>query len=100
MSTENKQVRTRDEVESLKNSWKNDPCWYLAKTKDGYEDYENELKEFQRIHEMTLHDEFVLDYDNFREVHVMRVNKGWIYKFFSCVGDGDLSLDTTTFVPE
>ena len=38
--------KTIQEVEKLKLSWKEDPCWDLSET-DGFEDYKEELKIFQ-----------------------------------------------------
>ena len=54
----------------------------------------------QQYVDMKLDENDVIDYDNFFETHVLRVPNGWIYKFYTCVGDGDLSLESTTFVPE
>lgn len=38
--------KTIEEVNQLKEQWKNDPCWDLYTT-EGFEDYAEELKAFQ-----------------------------------------------------
>lgn len=38
--------KTRNEIDSLKRDWVNDPCWDLEDT-EGFEDCKEELKEFQ-----------------------------------------------------
>ena len=44
-------VKTRAEVDYLKQNWMNDPCWDLEKT-DGFEDHKDELWEFRLEKEM------------------------------------------------
>lgn len=39
-------VKTRKEVEELKEMWLSDPVWDLAET-EGFEEYKEELKKFQ-----------------------------------------------------
>lgn len=38
---------TREEVEELKSNWFDDPCWDIYDT-EGFEDYKDELMEYQR----------------------------------------------------
>jgi len=39
-------VKTRAEIEYLKQNWTNDPCWDIE-TEKGFEDYKDELWEFR-----------------------------------------------------
>jgi polyhydroxyalkanoate synthesis regulator phasin len=39
-------MKTREEVEALKRNWLNDSCWDIYET-EGFEEYREELKEFQ-----------------------------------------------------
>ncbi len=39
-------MKTRDEVESLKENWRGDPCWNLPET-EGFEEYREELLFYQ-----------------------------------------------------
>jgi len=43
-------MKTREEVEDLKQNWASDPCWDIYDT-EGFEEYEKELREFQAEHE-------------------------------------------------
>ena len=40
------QVKSREEVEKLKENWKGDPCWDIEET-EGFEDYKDQLKEYR-----------------------------------------------------
>jgi hypothetical protein len=39
-------MKSRQEVEELKNNWRNDPCWDIEQT-DGFEEYRDELKTYR-----------------------------------------------------
>jgi len=39
-------MKTREEVEALKNEWLQDPCWDIDDT-EGFEDYRDELAAYQ-----------------------------------------------------
>ena len=76
-------MKTKEEVEDLKRQWKADGCWDIWET-EGFEEYREELKQFQ--------------YDYERECKAKAYNK--LYKFAESLaieklGDGeepDLSL--------
>ena len=39
-------MKTKEQIEHLKQDWLNDPCWDISDT-EGYEDHYNELKAFE-----------------------------------------------------
>ncbi len=39
-------MKTRLEVEALKENWRNDPCWDIYET-EGFEEYRDELRTYQ-----------------------------------------------------
>lgn len=39
-------MKSRQEVEELKNNWRNDPCWDIEQT-EGFEEYHDELKAYR-----------------------------------------------------
>jgi hypothetical protein len=41
-------MKTREEVEKLKQNWRDDPCWDIYNT-EGFQEYKEELMEYQRL---------------------------------------------------
>lgn len=39
-------MKTRKEIENLKQNWKSDPCWDIEET-EGFEDHKKELLEYR-----------------------------------------------------
>lgn len=44
-------MKSREQVEELKENWKKDPCYDIYDS-EGFEEYKNELIEFQKQHEL------------------------------------------------
>ncbi len=92
-------MKTRAEVETLKQQWLKDPCWDLDTT-EGFEEYKEELAQFQaefiaaskkklearteilqqKWYELKLNESFRLD----NYTSVTRVPGGWIYNQTTC----------------
>ena len=47
-------MATREELEALKQSWLNDPCWDIETT-EGFEAHKGELSAFRLRHEKLWH---------------------------------------------
>ena len=50
-------MKTKQEVEALKENWLQDSCWNLADT-EGFEDHHDELLAFQKEWEQKWHDRY------------------------------------------
>ncbi|GEM_PF-6650957 len=46
-------MKTREEIEKLKQDWKNDPCWNIEDT-EGFKDRKGELIAFRVEHEEKI----------------------------------------------
>jgi predicted RNase H-like nuclease (RuvC/YqgF family) len=56
-------MKTREQIESLKREWSNDPEWDIADT-EGFEDHKEELEAYQKQYEIEV-----------EQRHIARLNK-------------------------
>jgi hypothetical protein len=59
-------IPTRQQVEDLKANWRNDPCWDIYNT-EGFEEYEDELRQYQAEQEARWREERLVKLQTFAE---------------------------------
>jgi hypothetical protein len=77
-------TKTSEEIDALKSQWRADPCWDIWTT-EGFEDHEQELREYQAKCELEWKNNTNIEFIEFQKLSGTTRNKK-LAKFLYAMG--------------